>query len=105
MGNVFHQISLFRVGGGCPGISPSSVACVNFRESQCESLELSFSGGKMRTAAQGDGTSDNSEKLLQRGRGEGEASMYVTLVKGECMQSSMYFFLKVSASHKEQSSL
>ena len=59
----------------------------------------------MRTAAQGDGTSDNSEKLLQRGRGEGEASMYVTLVKGECMQSSMYFFLKVSASHKEQSSL
>ena len=36
----------------------------------------------MRTAAQGDGTSDNSEKLLQRGRGEGEASMYVTLVKG-----------------------
>ena len=79
--------------------------CQLWRIAQCESLELSFTGGKMRTAAQGDGTSDNSEKLLQRGRGEGEASMYVALVKGECMQSSTYFFLKVSASHKEQSSL
>ena len=59
----------------------------------------------MRTAAQGDSTSDNSEKLLQSGRGEGEVSIYVTLVKGEYMQSSMYFFQKVSASHKEQSSL
>ena len=32
MGNVFHRISSFRVGAGCPAISPSSVACVNFGE-------------------------------------------------------------------------
>ena len=43
-----------------------------------------------------DSTSDGSEKLLQRGRGEG--LKYVILMKGKYMQSSTYFFAKVSAS-------
>ena len=46
----------------------------------------------MRTAAQGGSTSDNSETLLQRGRGGGEVSIYVALVKGAYMQLSMFFF-------------
>ena len=37
-----------------------------------------------------DSISDSSDKLLQRGSG-GKVSIYVTLVKGEYMQSSTYF--------------
>ena len=42
-------------------------------------------------------SSDSSEKLLQRG-GVGEVSIYVILVKGEYMHSSIYFFLLVTRS-------
>ena len=38
----------------------------------------------------GDNISDNSEKLLQIGRGK--VSIYVNLVKGEYIQSSTYVF-------------
>ena len=34
----------------------------------------------------------------------GKVSIYVILVKGEYVQSSTYFFQRVSASHKEQTS-
>ena len=33
-----------------------------------------------------------------------KVSIYVTLVKGEYMQSDIYFFHKITSNHKEQSS-
>ena len=42
---------------------------------------------------QGDSTSDNSGKLLQRSRGKGQY-IYMILVKGEYMQLSAYFSRK-----------
>ena len=57
----------------------------------------------------GDNTSNSSEKLLQRCRGEGKDSIYVILVKGEYIQSSTFIFLEnfcwsyeASASHEKQ---
>ena len=54
----------------------------------------------MRTTP-GDSTSDNSEKILQRGGGK--VTVHVILVKGEYMQSSAYFYEKVSASFRKLS--
>ena len=57
----------------------------------------------------GDSISDSSEKMLQRGRGK--VSIHAIMVKNEYMQSSTYFlqkvvtsFVKVTASHEEQTS-
>ena len=57
----------------------------------------------------GDRISDSSEKLLQRGRGEGQYICHSG--EGEYMQLSTYFLQKVSArlwkvttSHKDQTS-
>ena len=46
--------------------------------------------GQNKDKSLGESSSDTSEKLLQRGRGE--VSIYVILVKGEYMHSSTYFF-------------
>ena len=43
----------------------------------------------------GDSISDSSEKMLQRGRGK--VSIHAIMVKNEYMQSSTYFFQKISA--------
>ena len=50
---------------------------------QLESCELSFIGGKMRTAALGGSVSGGSERVLQSG--SGGKSIYEVLVKGEFM--------------------
>ena len=47
-------------------------------------------------AVLGGSTSHSFEKLLQRGR-EGKVSIYEILVKREYVQSSTYFFQKISA--------
>ena len=71
--------------------------CVKFYLRQYEDCSL------------GDSASDSSEKLLQRGRGEGKDSIYVIWVKGEYIQSSTLIFLEsfcwsyeASASHEKQ---
>ena len=59
-------------------------------DAQGESCGLSFIWDKSSTwCSLGDCSSDISEKLLHRG--SGEMSIYVILVKAECVQSSTYF--------------
>ena len=65
-------------------------------------LQVKFYLGQYEDSSLGDSTSDSSEKLFQEVMGED--SIYVILVKGEHVQSSTYFFQRVSASHKEQTS-
>ena len=60
------------------------------------SCELSFIWGKMKDSSMRNGTSDSSEKPLQRGSG-GRSVHVRFLVKGEYMQSSTLLFLEVSA--------
>ena len=67
---------------------------------QCESCELSFTGGKMKTSP-GDSSSGSSEELL--GRGEGKSVLYMILVKGR-MQSGTHVGRRLLASHEEQKS-
>ena len=42
------------------------------KNAECESCELCFIWGKMRTAAWENNTSGSSKKLFQRGRGKGQ---------------------------------
>ena len=64
-------------------------------EAPCESCELSFISGQDEDYSPGDGISESSEKLLQRGRGRSVyVSIYVISVKGEFMQSSTYNFCR-----------
>ena len=94
----------------------SEELCVSYqlekKEHNIESCEL-FHLGKMRTIDQETAfqiAEDLPEKLRQRDKGGGmRVSMHVILAKRQCMQSSMYFFQKVStslmkmtASHQEQ---
>ena len=58
----------------------------------CE-LWVKFYLGQNEDCSLGDGTLESSEKLLQRGSGEGHSGD-VILVKGEYMQSGTYFFVE-----------
>lgn len=72
---------------------------------QREGCELKFHLGKMRTAAWENRNSDSSRNYSTA---VGKVGTYVILVKGESMQSSTYFFVKVCevlwscASHEKQ---
>ena len=77
------------------------------KKAQPESCESSFIGGNMRTSVQETAPQislrDCSKEVL------GKDNIYVILVKGEYMQSSTYFFQKIStglrklsASHGKQ---
>ena len=59
----------------------------------CESWKLSFIWGKLETAA----LESAPQIALRNCSKEVEDSMYVILVKGEYMQSSMFIFYKISA--------
>ena len=52
------------------------------KDAKCESCELSFIWGKVRTAALGDITSDSTEELVLQ-TGSGGKSIYMMLVKEE----------------------
>ena len=76
---------------------------VNLKNAQCESCELSFIWGKNEDYSPGDSTSDNSEKLLQRSRGEDH--YMCDFGKGEVRAIKhiffFFFFHKISAIHEE----
>ena len=59
-------------------------------------------GGKIRTIALKT-TLQIALRKCYKEAGD-KVSIYVTLVKGEYMQSNTYFLHKVTANHKEQSS-
>ena len=61
-----------------------------------------FIGSEMRAAAR-EITPQIALRNCSKEAGE-KVSIHVILVKGESMQSSTYFFQKVSASHKEHMS-
>ena len=64
---------------------------VNFKKSaQCESCELSFIWGKMRTAAQETASQIALRNYLKEARGK--VSIYEIMVRVEYMQSSTYSF-------------
>ena len=59
-------------------------------------LWVKFHLGQNEDCNPGDGTSDSSEKLLQRGRGEEQ--LYVILMKGVYLQIKHVFSQKVCVS-------
>ena len=61
-----------------------------------------FIWGKMRTIAWKTTSQISLRNCSKEFRGN--VSIYVTLVKWECMQSSTYFLQKVYSSHEEQMS-
>ena len=61
---------------------------VNLKNTQHESCELSFIWGKMRTGAR-ETTSEITLRNCSKEAGE-KVSIFVILVKGECIQSSTY---------------
>ena len=68
----------------------AKIPSVVLKNAQHESCKLSFIWGKMRTAAR-----ETAFQIALRNRSKeagGKVSIYVILVKGEYMQSSIYFF-------------
>ena len=75
---------------------------VNLKNAQCENCELSIIWSKNEDDSPGDSTSDNSEKLLQRSRGEGQYMCDFGKEEVHAIKHIyIYFLQKVSASHEE----
>ena len=74
------------------------------KKTQPESCELRFVWGQNEDYSPGDSLSDSSEKLLQRGKGEGQSVLYLILVK-RVHAVKHRFWQKIVASQKEQMSL
>ena len=79
------------------GLNPDLLHC---RWIGCE---LGFIGGQNEDYSLEHSISNGSEKLLQR-RSREDQYIHEILVSGEYMQSSIYFFWQVTASHEEQMS-
>ena len=73
--------------------------CLLKKDTQCESCQLSFTWGKMRTAAW-----ETLPQIALRGplwRGSGGRSVYMILVKGELSAVKHLTFKRFSASQEE----
>ena len=68
-------------------------------------MQVKFYLGQSEDCSQGESTSDSSEKLLQTSVwvcvGGVGVRIYMILVKGEFMQSSIYLYKRFAASHEE----
>ena len=68
-------------------------------------MQVKFYLGQSEDCSQGESTSDSSEKLLQTSvcvcGGGVVVRIYMILVKGEFMQSSIYLYKRFAASHEE----